>query len=153
MSLHEKLTQVKGKGEEKKITLRMQKGKVDLLEKLANHYDTNVSTLVREMIDESIKKLQLELIVLKPENGIEITEKYKDGDRNRIITYLPAVTELLAPDVGLTTYGPADFCSDTEAFNSFVVENSRLSVEYGMSKTSSCVDLTTNKVLNFTRSK
>ena len=149
MSLHNKLKKVKDKGEEKTIALRMPKGKVDLIEKLADHYGTNVSTLVREMIDESIRKLQLELIVLKDENGIEIT---KEGE-SRMITYLPAVTEMLAPDLVMNNISEKDFCSDMEALNHYFIEDNRLSVEHGFALSSSGVDLITKKEFNFTRSK
>lgn len=149
MSLHNKLKQVKGKGEEKTIALRMQKGKVDLLDKLANHYGTNISTLVREMIDESIRKLQLELIVLDESNGVEI----KEEGESRLITYLPAVTELLAPDLTVNNLSDKDFCSDMEAFNHYYIEDNRLSVEHGFDLSSGGIDLITKKAFEFTRSK
>lgn len=149
MSLNEKLNMVRGRGEEKKITLRMQKGKVDLLEKLANHYDTNVSTLVREMIDESIRKLQLELIVLDDSNGIKVIEE--GGER--MITYLPDVTEVLAPDLTLNSVSIKDFCLDEEAFEHYFVENNRLSVEHGFALSSFAVSPISKKEYNFIRSK
>lgn len=53
MSLDKKLNKLESKGEEKKINLRMPKGKADVLEILAEHYGVTVSTLIREMIDNS----------------------------------------------------------------------------------------------------
>ena len=72
MSLDKKLNRLESKGEEKKINLRIAKGKADVLEILAEHYGVTVSTLIREMIDNSLTQLQKELVVVNEGLGIKI---------------------------------------------------------------------------------
>ena len=128
MSLHNRLKSVKEKSEEKTIALRMPKGKASLIEKLAEYYGTNTSTLIREMIDEGIRKLEFERIVLPESLG----EKVTLGGVETNVTYLPAVVELLADEIALNGFGTEDFCGSNEKFEEFYIEHTRLSVEHGM---------------------
>ena len=129
MSLDKRLKKVKAIGDEKKITLRMPEGKAILLDKLAKHYGTNTSTLIREMIDDAILKLELELIVLGDDYAIDFVKK---NNQVKKVRYLPAMVELLAPDLTLYTYSSEDFCFNNDAYDNFRTEHSRLSKEYGL---------------------
>jgi len=126
MDLNKKLTRIESKGEEKKINLRMQKGKAEVLEILAKNYGVTVSTLIREMIDNSLLELQRELVVVEEGLGITITEK---DNNKREIRYLSSILELLAPDIEYS--GNSNDFKSLDEFDHFLVENSRLSVKYG----------------------
>lgn len=82
----------------KKINLRMPKGKVDVLEILAEHYGIPVSTLIREMIDNSLTQLQ-KLVVVNEGLGVNIKNKLREEE----IRYLPDIISILAPSLELTT--------------------------------------------------
>ncbi|MGB3750771.1 MAG: hypothetical protein WA945_04335 [Arcobacteraceae bacterium] len=129
MSLKEKLNKLENKGEERKVNLRMPKNKVDLLDKLAKHFGTNTSTLIREMIDDAIIQLQRELVVLEKDNGIEVT---KNDESKEMITYLPSVIELFVPELYNYSNKREDFSSDEE-YESFYMKDAELSVRYGIS--------------------
>ena len=147
MSLDKKFKLLESKGEEKKVTLRIKKGKVDLIEKLADHYGTNTSTLIREMIDEAIMKLQLELIVLDEEQGIKHTGQ---NDKEFNVTYLPDVITLMTPELELRSYGNSDFKNDKE-YDNFSIEHNRLSVEHGITENASGNSAISNKKYNFSK--
>lgn len=127
MNLNTKLNKLESKGEEKKINLRMQKGKADVLEILAKNYGVTVSTLIREMIDNSLLELQREFLVVEEGLGINITEK---DNNKREIRYLPSILELLAPDVEYS--GNSNDFKSLDEFDHFLVEKARLSVKYGL---------------------
>ena len=127
MSLKKRLERLEIRGEEKKVNLRMQKDVVTLLEKLANHYGTNTSTLIREIIDDAIFELCKDFILLDEENGIEISH---DNGKKTNVTYFPDVVELLT---GRSYSFPrSEFCSDEER-DAFDIKNAEYSVKYGNS--------------------
>lgn len=129
MSLNKKLKKLKNKGEEKQIALRMPKNKVDLIDRLAKHFGTNTSTLIREMVDDALIQLQRELVVLEKDNGLEVTK----GDNSKeIITYLPSLMELLVPELYNYSSKREDFSSDKE-YEEFFIKDAELSVRYGTS--------------------
>jgi len=146
MSLHNKLKKVKDKGDEKTIALRIPKGKAQILDKLAEYYGTNVSSLIREMIDNSLKELQKELIVLPKELGIEL--KRGDGSIDKV-TYLPDVMGILSQDLESYHFGLKDFYNEKEHDN-FIIEDARLSVECGMASSASVLSPITGKAHDFT---
>ena len=84
MSLDKKLNKLDSRGEEKKINLRMPKGKVDILEILAEHYGINVSTLIREMIDNSLIQLQKELVVVGEGYGVKINNEFVNRKKRNV---------------------------------------------------------------------
>ena len=129
MSLKEKLKKLETKGEERKVNLRMPKNKVDLLDRLAKHFGTNTSTLIREMIDDAIIQLQRELVVLEKDNGIEVT---KNDESKEMITYLPSIIELFVPELYNYSSKREDFSSDEE-YEAFYIKDAELSVRYGIS--------------------
>ena len=129
MSLDKRLKKVKAIGDEKKITLRIPEGKAILLDKLAKHYGTNTSTLIREMIDDAILKLEHELIVVGDDYAVDFIQNNKQVKK---VTYLPAMVELLTPDLTLYTYSSEDFCFDNDAYDNFRTEHNRLSKEHGL---------------------
>lgn len=133
MTLKDKLKGLENKGEERKVNLRMPKNKVDLLEKLAKQFGTNISTLIREMIDDAIMQLQKDLVVLDVEYGVEVTRKDATVET---VTYLPSIVELVVPELTLNSYSRDDFSSDEE-YDNFVSEDARLKVENGISTESS----------------
>lgn len=146
MSLDKKLNRIESLGEDKKINLRMPKVKVDMLERLAKHYDTNVSTIIREMLDDALIQLQKELIVLNDEAGATVTN---GKGKKEIIKYLPDVFELTLPEIHKNGYARKEFSSDEE-FERFFVENERLSIKYGMSLSCSGITPITNKKFEIT---
>lgn|GEM_PF-3472457 len=129
MSLKEKLNKLESKGEERKVNLRMSKNKVDLIDRLAKHFGTNTSTLIREMVDNALIQLQRELVVLEKDNGLEVT---KGDDSKEIITYLPSLIELLVPELYNYSSKREDFSSDKE-YEEFFIKDAELSVRYGTS--------------------
>ena len=131
MSLDKKLNKLVAKGEEKKINLRIPKGKVEILEILAEHYGTNISTLIREMIDNSLIQLQKELVVVK--EGLGLESETNEGKFE--VRYLPSIISLLASDIELGSYSSEDF-KTLEEYDKFTIEDSRLSVKYGFSNQS-----------------
>lgn len=145
MSLHDKLKKVKDKGEEKTIALRMPRGKAMILEKLAEYYEINTSALIREMIDDSIMKLQKDLIVLPDNLGVKITQ----GDKERNITYLPDVIALLSNDSYGYAFNLMDFGGWEELYDTFVLEDAKLSVEKGLAMSHSGVTPITKKEYHF----
>ena len=147
MSLHDKLKQVKEKGEEKTIALRMPMSKVNILEKLAGHYGINTSALIREMIDESIMKLQKELIVFPDELGIEVSQ----GNEKRLVTYFPDIVALYTNDAYPYAIRKED-CECNEKLTDFrVKEDARLSVEKGMAESHFGVTPYSNEEFDFKR--
>ncbi len=147
MSLHSKLKQVKGKGEEKTIALRMPKQKVQVLEKLAEYYGTNTSTLVREMIDDAIMKLQKDLIVFPDELGVEATIK---GEK-RLITYFPDIVALYTNDSYPYSFNLEDANCDEEVLDKKVIEDAKLSVEKGISDINIGITPYSKQKYHFTR--
>ena len=129
MSLHDKLKKVKEKGEEKTIALRMPRGKVSVLEKLAQYYDINTSALIREMIDEAIMKLQKDLIVLPDELGVKVT-----SDKEKYITYFPDIVNLYTDGSYPYSFDLEDCNCSEELLDVTFVEDKRLSVEHGLSE-------------------
>lgn len=147
MSLHDKLKTVKEKGEEKTIALRMPMSKVNVLEKLAEYYGINTSALIREMIDESIMKLQKELIVFPDELGIEVTQ----GDKKRLATYFPDIVNIYTNNAYPYAIRKED-CECNEKLTDFrVKEDARLSVEKGMASSHSDTTPYSNEEFNFNR--
>lgn len=146
MSLDKKLNRLESKGEEKKINLRIAKGKADALEILAEHYGVTVSTLIREMIDNSLMELQKELIVVNEGLGINITQ----SDNKYEVRYLPDIISILAPNIELSSYGNEDF-PDLDKLDNFSIEHARLSVEYGLSSEATGISSISNKEYNFTK--
>ena len=127
MSLKKRLERLENRGEEKKVNLRMQKEVVTLLEKLAKHYGTNTSTLIREIIDDAIFELCKDFILLDEENGIEVSH---DDGKTTNVTYFPDVVELLT---GRTySFSRNEFCSDEER-DAFDIKDAEYSVKYGIS--------------------
>lgn len=129
MSLDSKLKKTRDRVEEKSITLRIPQNKVVLLEALATHYGLTMSSLIREMLDESIIKLEKELLVVSEEAGMKITKGDIEGFNLR---FLPAMVEIMAPDLSITVQ-PDDFCSD-EAFDNARVKYGELNCQYGLSE-------------------
>jgi len=147
MSLHSKLKQVKGKVEEKTIALRMPKQKVQVLEKLAEFYGTNTSTLVREMIDDAIMKLQKDLIVFPDELGVESIIK---GEK-RLITYFPDIVAIYTNDSYPYSFNLQDTDCNKEALDEKIMEDAKLSVEKGISEINTGITPYSKKEYYFTR--
>jgi hypothetical protein len=148
MSLHNKLKTVKEKGEEKTIALRMPKSKVSILEKLAAYYDLNTSALIREMIDDSIMKLQKDLIVLPDELGVKFTS---DTGRENLITYFPDIVALYTNDSYPYSFDLEDCKCNEDLLDRNVIEDARLSVECGLSFSHSGIAPISEKEYNFTK--
>lgn len=144
MALKDRLNKLESNSEERKVNLRMPKNKVDLIEKLAIQYGTNISTLIREMVDNSIIELQKEFVLLDEQNGLKITREDESTD---IIRYLPEIVEYTVPEL---RYYPKreDFPSDEE-YEDFVIENARYCVEYGNSLAISGITNITKKEYSF----
>jgi hypothetical protein len=141
MSLDSKLKKTRDRVEEKSITLRIPQNKVVLLEALATHYELTMSSLIRELLDESIIKLQKELLVVSEEAGLKITR----GDKNEPYTvrFLPDIVDLVAPELGMHLQ-KNDFCSDEE-FDDARIKEAELSYEYGTSLGTSFIDTKGNE--------
>ena len=148
MSLDKKLNRLNSRGEEKKINLRMPKGKVDVLEILAEHYGINVSTLIREMIDNSLVQLQKELVVVSEGYGVKVNNEHGEEE----IRYLPDIISLIAPSIYIPGCARTDFRTEEE-YDKYVVENERLSVEFGLSEESFIVSPITNKEFEFKKNR
>ncbi|MDD2356708.1 MAG: hypothetical protein PHX13_02205 [Thiovulaceae bacterium] len=129
MSLNKRLNKSKDKGEDKVITLRMPQNKVTLLEILSKHYELSMSTLIREMIDESIIKLAKEHLILSEDAGL-IFQNPLNGEQSNIRFYKDIV-ETIAPELPIRLK-IEDFCND-EAFDEAILEEMKLSFEYGFS--------------------
>jgi len=134
MSLDKRLKKSKDKGEEKIITLRMPQNKVTLLEMLAKHYEVTLSTLVREMIDESIVKLQKELLVLSEEAG----SKGEKGGVPFTFRYFPDIVELTVPELHAEPRR-GEF-NNSDEYDAMQVKSAELSIKYGTLSGSSFVD-------------
>ena len=145
MGLHDKLKTVKEKGEEKTIALRMPRSKVSVLEKLAEYYGLNTSALIREMIDDSIMKLQKDLIVFPDELGI----KSISNEEERLITYFPDIVAGLTNDAYPYTFNLKDCNCNEELLDATVIEDARLSVEKGIALFHSGVAPISGKEFNF----
>lgn len=145
MGLNKRLNKSKDKGDEKVITLRMPQNKVVLLEMLSRHYGLTMSTLIREMIDESIVKLAKEHLVVSEDAGL-IIQNESDGEQKNICFYSDIV-EYIAPELPVRIKRE-DYCSD-KAFDEAIFEEVKLSYEYGFSVTNSFVD-PSNKEHTFT---
>lgn len=128
MSLHNKLKKVKDKGEEKTIALRIPKSKALILEKLAAYYGLNTSALIREMIDDSIMKLQKDLIVFPDELGVKVTSNKNE----ETITYFPDIVALYTDDSHPYSFNLEDCNCNEELLDATVIEDARLSVECGL---------------------
>lgn len=148
MSLDKKLNKLDSRGEEKKINLRMPKGKVDILEILAEHYGINVSTLIREMIDNSLIQLQKELVVVGEGYGVKINNEFGEEE----VRYLPDIISILAPSLELTTYSNEDF-KTLEELDNFSIEHARLSVEFGLSEESHGISSISEKEYSFKKNQ
>ncbi len=144
MSLDKKLNKLDNRGEEKKINLRIAKGKADVLEILSEHYGVTISTLIREMIDNSLTQLQKELVVVNEGLGIKIENKYGKHE----VRYLPDIIGILAPNIELSSYGNEDF-KTLEEVDNFSIEHARLSVEYGITQESHGISSISNKEYHF----
>ena len=147
MGLNDRLKKVKAIGEERKLTLRIPESKAKILELLAEHYGTNISTIIREMIDDSIMKLQKDLIVLPDELGVKVTI---DG-KKRLVTYFPDIVAIYTNDTFPYAIRKED-CSCSEEFTDATVkEDARLSVEKGMAESHFGVTPYSNEEFNFNR--
>jgi len=133
MGLNDRLSKSKDKGEEKVITLRMPQNKVTLLEVLSKHYGINMSSLIREIIDEGITKLAKEHLVVSEEAGY-IHQFEADGDKHNI-RFFSDIVDMVAPELP-TRIKREDYCTDKE-FEEALFEEVKLSYEYGCSSTSS----------------
>lgn len=133
MSLNKRLNKSKDKGEEKVITLRMPQNKVTILEILSKHYGLTMSTLIREMIDESITKLSKEHLLVSENTGL-IVQDESTGEANNI-RFLSDIVEHIAPELPVRIKRE-DYYSDRE-FEEALFEEVKLSYEYGISTTSS----------------
>ncbi len=148
MSLHNKLKSVKDKGEEKTIALRIPKTKALILEKLAAYYDLNTSALIREMIDDSIMKLQKDLIVLPDELGVKFTTNSGDEE---LITYFPDIVALYTDDSHPYNFNLEDCNCNEELLDATVIEDARLSVECGLASGSYGIAPISGKEYSFTK--
>lgn len=133
MGLDQRLSKSKDKGDEKVITLRMPQNKVTLLEILSKHYGINMSTLIREIIDESIVKLAKEHLVVSEEAGL-VHQFEIDGDKHNI-RFFSDLVEYLSPDLNIRLK-PEDYFSDAQ-YRKALFEEMKLSYEYGFSTTDS----------------
>jgi len=147
MSLHNKLKKVKDKGEEKTIALRMPRGKVSILEKLAEYYDINTSALIREMIDDAIMKLQKDLIVLPDKLGVKVTS----NENEETITYFPDIVALYTDDSYPYSFNLEDCNCSEELLDATVIEDARLSVECGLASGNHGVTPISRKEYSFTK--
>lgn len=148
MSLNKKLNKLDSRGEEKKINLRMSKGKVDILEILAEHYGINVSTLIREMIDNSLVQLQKELVIVGEGYGVKINNEFGEEE----VRYLPDIISLLAPSIHLPLCPRTDFPT-LEEYEKYYIENEKLSVEYGLSEETYFISPISNKKFEFKKNR
>ena len=148
MSLDKKLNRLDSRGEEKKINLRMPKGKVDVLEILAEHYGITVSTLIREMIDNSLVQLQKELVVVSEGYGVKINNEHGEEE----IRYLPDIISLLAPNIYMSGYSSTDFLN-LQQYDKYLIEHEKLSVEYGLSEESYIKSPISNKEFEFKKNR
>lgn len=133
MGLDKRLSKSKDKGDEKVITLRMPQNKVTLLEILSKHYGINMSTLIREIIDESIVKLAKEHLVVAEETGM-IHQFTPDGEKHNI-RFFTDIVDHVAPELNVRIKRD-DYESD-KAFDDALFEEIKLGYEYGFSSTSS----------------
>lgn len=135
MSLDKRLTKSKDKGDEKVITLRMPQNKVTLLEILSKHYGINMSTLMREIIDEGIAKLAKEHLVVSEDAGYIHTNPITGEKSN--IRFFSDIVDHLVPEIP-TRLKREDYCSDKELEDA-IFEEQKLSIEYGFTIESSIV--------------
>lgn len=135
MSLNKRLSKSKDKGDEKVITLRMPQNKVTLLEILSKHYDINMSTLIREIIDESIVKLAKEHLVVSEDAGFIFENK--EGEKHNI-RFFADIVDHFAPELDIR-FNPEDYCSKKE-HEKAIFEHVKASYEYGFSLTDSWVN-------------
>lgn len=129
MSLNKRLSKSKDKGEEKVITLRMPQNKVQVLEYLSKHYGINMSTLIRDMIDDSLTKLAKENLLLSEDAGMIIDKD--DGKHN--IRCFADVLSYLVPELPIK-YDEDDIKSHKD-IDQAMYEMVKLSYEYGFSVT------------------
>jgi predicted DNA-binding protein len=134
MSLNKRLSKTKEKSEEKIITLRMPQNKVQVLEFLSKHYGINMSTLIRDMIDESLVKLAKENLLLSEEAGMIIDKE--DGKHN--IRCFSDVLGCLVPELPIE-YDQDDIRTQKD-IDQAVFEMVKLSYEYGFSVTDSWIN-------------
>lgn len=134
MSLNKRLSKSKDKGEEKVITLRMPQNKVQVLELLSKHYGINMSTLIRDMIDESLVKLAKENLLLSEDAGL-ITEI--DGEEHNIRCFSD-VLEFYVPELPIKY--DADDVKTQKDIDKALFEMVKLSYEYGFSTTDSWIN-------------
>lgn len=134
MSLNKRLSKSKDKGEEKVITLRMPQNKVQVLEFLSKHYGINMSTLIRDMIDESLVKLAKENLLLSEDAGM-ITDI--DGKKHNIRCFSD-VLSFLVPELPVK-YDQDDIRTQKD-IDKALFEMIKLSYEYGFSTTDSWVN-------------
>ena len=134
MSLTKRLSKSKDKGEEKVITLRMPQNKVQVLEYLSKHYGINMSTLIRDMIDDSLVKLAKENLLLSEDAGM-ITEM--DGEKHNIRCFSD-VLGFLVPE--LTIKYEQDDIKTQKDIDKAMYEMVKLSYEHGFSMTDSWVN-------------
>jgi len=135
MGLNKRLNKSKSKGEEKVITLRMPQNKVMLLEMLSKHYELSMSTLIREMIDESITKLAKEHLVVSEDAGMIMQNESKEAQN---IRFFSDIVEHIAPELPVRIKRE-EFCNDS-AFDEALFEEMKLSFEYGFSATATLTD-------------
>jgi len=135
MGLNKRLSKSKDKSDEKVITLRMPQNKVTLLEILSKHYGLTMSTLIRDILDESIVKLAKEHLVVSEEAGMLIDDESTSEKNN--IRFFSDIVEHIAPELPVRIKRE-DFCTDKE-FDEAIFEEIKLSYEYGFSTTSSYI--------------
>lgn len=129
MSLNKRLSKSKDKGEEKVITLRMPQNKVQVLEYLSKHYGINMSTLIRDMIDDSLVKLAKENLLLSEDAGMIIE---RDNEKHNIRCFSD-VLGYLVPELPIK-YDQDDIKSQKD-IDQAIYEMVKLSYEYGFSVT------------------
>lgn len=127
MGLDKRLSKTKDKGEEKVITLRMPQNKVQVLEYLSKHYGINMSTLIREMIDESLVKLAKENLLLSEEAGMIHIKK--DGEKHNIRCFSD-VLEFLVPELQIKF--DTDDIKTQKDIDHALFNMVKLSCEYGL---------------------
>ena len=147
MSLNNRLKKIKAIGEEKKITLRIPENKGKVLEKLAEYYGTNVSSLIREMIDDSIMKLQKDLIVFPDKMGVKVDIDSEE----KLITYFPDIVALYTDDSYPYSFSLVDCQCNENILDNTVIEDAKLSVEKGIAMSNSGITPISKKEYNFTK--
>jgi predicted DNA-binding protein len=139
MSLDAQLKTAKDKVEEKVITLRIPQNKATLLEMISNHYDLTMSALLRELIDDGIKKLQDDMLILSEHVGVQ-DEKHGEPFT---IRYFPDIVRIIAPELFHEPRFHRPYVSYKDCLGeraNFDVKLAELSYKYGTTQSVSVLD-------------